>query len=237
MKQKGFDNMKISAVVLAILLSCVLNAEAKDQEEDLKSDIEYVAPSGMKCLKCYPGTYLLSHCVSENTNSSCQQCKDGTFNSDNNIAHCCYSCDPTCETAELVPVVNCSHTSNLKCECPNGQYNLYPHLKKTHAVCQEFGPCQRGYGVRVKGTSVNNTTCKRCDSGRTFSSTNSSLDECQQCTKCGPGGFLTDCTSMQDRKCYIKPPDQNRGSSTDVDTPLLKVVLPVVLVIVIASVL
>ncbi|OWF53559.1 uncharacterized protein LOC110446325 [Mizuhopecten yessoensis] len=232
MKQKGFDNMKISAVVLTILLTCVLNSEAKDKEENLKSDIVYVAPSGVKCVKCSPGTHLLSHCVSENTNSRCQLCEDGTFTSEYNVAEYCDPCMEYCEIADLVPVVNCSNTSNLICECPNGKFNLFPHLDKYHAVCQKFGLCGPGYGVYVKGTSKNNTTCARCVSGKTFSSTTSEFDECQPCIKCGPRIILTECTLTENRKCNLEPPVQHRVSSP-VDWKLvLAVVLSVATVLI-----
>ncbi|XP_069113449.1 tumor necrosis factor receptor superfamily member 11B-like [Argopecten irradians] len=164
----------------------------------------YEAPSGVICIRCPPGTYLFRHCTEDNTNSACKVCDDGTYNSDYNTAEYCAKCTPHCENPQLVPVQNCSYTSNLICGCPDGTHNLYPHKPLTHAVCQENEKCPPGYGFQTTGAPTKNTTCVRCKLGQTYSSTSSYFDECQPCTICEESDVMSACNLTHDQKC-----DQN----------------------------
>lgn len=187
----------------------------------LPSDIVYTAPTGVPCVKCAPGTYFLRHCATENTNAKCELCEEGRYTSDYNIAEYCDLCKTTCESSSLVPVQQCTRSSNLICDCPSGQFNLFPHLDKGHAVCKEFGACEPGYGVLTKGSSTQNTTCTRCVWGKNFSSNTSAIDECQPCTHCGMLPVLSECTLTQDRKCDLKPSDVHIISPQDSGTTVL----------------
>ncbi|XP_033753763.1 tumor necrosis factor receptor superfamily member 11B-like [Pecten maximus] len=185
--------------ILILLLSCVRLCSKTTQP-----DITYTH-NGRTCVKCPPGTYLISHCDKENEVGQCRLCPNGTYSSQYDIATSCAPCKEFCENKDLVEVKKCTKLTNMECACPNGTFNVNADLPLSHAKCIPHGVCGPGYGVKVQATSVKNTICERCGIGKTYSLTTSASDRCQLCTNCGQFDVIAECNTTHNRICDIEP--------------------------------
>lgn len=87
--------------------------------------------------------------------------------------------------------------------------NLIPFSKEINCNRDEFSigdrccsKCPPGQGVRQMCSTLNDTICKQCDKGITFSSTHSRNDKCKDCTICdGNARVKYQCDVQHDTEC------------------------------------
>ncbi|XP_069108363.1 tumor necrosis factor receptor superfamily member 11B-like isoform X2 [Argopecten irradians] len=97
----------------------------------------YTTDSGRTCIMCPPGYFFHSDCNVTNTIAVCEPCPTGTFSILYSKAKSCEDCLNHCESEVLVIVKNCTATTNMVCDCPNG--TILENEDKKHAKCNR-GP-------------------------------------------------------------------------------------------------
>ncbi|KAF4081601.1 hypothetical protein AMELA_G00163330 [Ameiurus melas] len=114
-------------------------------------------PSGkiVTCERCLPGFRLQKHCT-DTQRTVCRPCDAGFYTEFSNYIFDCLPCD-WCSSDQTV-AQECTRSSNRVCECKEGFY------WNSH-FCQQHTVCQKGYGVKVKGTPHRDTECESCAKG------------------------------------------------------------------------
>ncbi|NXG45270.1 TNR8 factor, partial [Psilopogon haemacephalus] len=133
----------------------------------------------------------------ETSQSCCYQCPSGSVKKrvcPRDPAEDCMRCGPeqyvkeafpkpqcdacvSCAEPDLVEKEPCSFNASRVCECRPGLF-CQTSVKYSCSRCRRHTVCKPGFGVRVRGTSVNDVTCEKCPSG-TFSDQSSSTDICK----------------------------------------------------------
>ncbi|XP_045154606.1 tumor necrosis factor receptor superfamily member 21-like [Echinops telfairi] len=128
----------------------------------------------LTCDKCPAGTYVSEHC----TNTSlrvCSSCPRGTFTRHENSIEKCHECSQPCP-GSMVQKLPCAALTDRECTCPPGMF-------RSHATCASHTVCPVGWGVRKKGTELEDVQCKQCPWG-TFSDVPSSVLKCKAYADC-----------------------------------------------------
>ncbi|XP_075411112.1 tumor necrosis factor receptor superfamily member 21 [Tenrec ecaudatus] len=128
----------------------------------------------LTCDKCPAGTHVSEHC----TNTSlrvCSSCPRGTFTRHENGIEKCHDCSQPCPWP-MVERLPCAALTDRECTCPPGMFQF-------NATCAPHTVCPVGWGVRKKGTELEDVRCKQCPRG-TFSDVPSSVLKCKAYTDC-----------------------------------------------------
>nr|XP_036869645.1 tumor necrosis factor receptor superfamily member 21 isoform X1 [Manis javanica] len=128
----------------------------------------------LTCDKCPAGTYVSEHC----TNTSlrvCSSCPVGTFTRHENGIEKCHDCSQPCPWP-MIERLPCAALTDRECTCPPGMFQF-------NATCAPHTVCPVGWGVRKKGTELEDVRCKQCARG-TFSDVPSSVMKCKAYTDC-----------------------------------------------------
>ncbi|MBN3308892.1 TNR21 factor, partial [Amia calva] len=131
------------------------------------------------CDKCPAGTYVSKHCTEANLRD-CSPCRNGTYTTHENGIERCHPCRKPCR-APFTEKTPCSALSNRECTCP-------PHFFREKDTCRPHSQCPRGYGVKKKGSAVEDVKCRQCSRG-TFSDMSSSVLKCRTHTNCTAQGL------------------------------------------------
>ncbi|OCT79057.1 hypothetical protein XELAEV_18030152mg [Xenopus laevis] len=131
------------------------------------------------CDKCPAGTYVSKHCT-ESALRECSPCPNGTFTKHENGNDRCHLCRATCQSSH-VEELPCTALSDRECTCPPATFLL-------NDTCTPHTPCPVGWGVRKKGSEVENVKCKACSRG-TYSDVPSSVLKCKTHTDCAELGL------------------------------------------------
>nr|XP_034975363.1 tumor necrosis factor receptor superfamily member 1B-like isoform X1 [Zootoca vivipara] len=127
------------------------------------------------CSLCPPGSRVLEKCT-ENADTKCGACDEGTFTDVWSAAGLCFSCSPSCKTG-LVQTTECTRTHDRLCQCPPHHFCQLP-LSDTCRWCKLYQQCQKGYGVATPGTEKSDVECAPCGPG-TFSDVESHSASCR----------------------------------------------------------
>uniref|UniRef100_H2LJI1 Osteoprotegerin b n=1 Tax=Oryzias latipes TaxID=8090 RepID=H2LJI1_ORYLA len=149
-------------------------------EDDAAPTYKHRDPSTGKiltCKKCEPGKYMAAHCTAT-TDTKCLPCGAAHYTELWNYLPKCLYCNNICSLNQEVEI-ECSATKNRVCRCKQGYY-----MKDD--FCIQHSECGPGHGVRTKGTSQQDTICKKCADGY-FSPSSSVLDMCVKHQECADG--------------------------------------------------
>uniref|UniRef100_A0A8D1JMZ2 TNF receptor superfamily member 21 n=1 Tax=Sus scrofa TaxID=9823 RepID=A0A8D1JMZ2_PIG len=136
--------------------------------------VDRVTGQVLTCDKCPAGTYVSEHC----TNTSlrvCSSCPMGTFTRHENGIEKCHQCSQPCPWP-MVEKLPCAALTDRECTCPPGMF-------QSNGTCAPHTVCPVGWGVRKKGTEMEDVRCKQCARG-TFSDVPSSTMRCKAYTDC-----------------------------------------------------
>ncbi|XP_052800463.1 tumor necrosis factor receptor superfamily member 11B-like isoform X2 [Mya arenaria] len=177
----------------------------------------------IQCRMCPPGTFWIRHCSQDGGQAVCKDCADGRFTEDNNRAiYCkrCSECTGTDQPSGEVVVEACTRFHDTICGCKPGYWREEGKVGN----CQKVSPCEPRYGVMKMGDSHNDTTCKRCVNGKTFSNISSEVTPCQNCSICAEGWVQkSPCNETVDTACIPKGGSNNNttvygNTFTDIST-------------------
>ncbi|KAG7460893.1 hypothetical protein MATL_G00203720 [Megalops atlanticus] len=145
------------------------------------------------CDKCPAGTYVSKHCTQASVRE-CSRCHNGTYTRSENGVQQCHRCRQPCR-APFVEEVPCTATSDRLCACPAGTF-------ADKGTCRRHTQCPKGWGVKKRGSKVEDIKCRQCPHG-TFSDTPSSLLRCRTHTNCTALGLalITAGTREKDNTC------------------------------------
>ncbi|XP_033012889.1 tumor necrosis factor receptor superfamily member 1B-like [Lacerta agilis] len=127
------------------------------------------------CSLCPPGSRVLEKCT-ENADTKCGACDEGTYTDVWSTAGLCFSCSPSCKTG-LVQTKECTRTQDRVCQCPPHHFCQLA-LSGTCRWCKLYQQCQKGYGVATPGTEKSDVECVPCGPG-TFSDVESHSASCR----------------------------------------------------------
>ncbi|KAB0397841.1 hypothetical protein E2I00_004469, partial [Balaenoptera physalus] len=136
--------------------------------------VDRVTGQVLTCDKCPAGTYVSEHC----TNTSlrvCSSCPMGTFTRHENGIEKCHGCSQPCPWP-MIEKLPCAALTDRECTCPPGMF-------QSNGTCAPHTACPVGWGVRKKGTEMEDVRCKQCARG-TFSDVPSSVMRCRSYTDC-----------------------------------------------------
>ncbi|KFV93806.1 Tumor necrosis factor receptor superfamily member 8, partial [Fulmarus glacialis] len=133
------------------------------------------------CYQC-PSGYVKKKACPRDPDEDCMRCGPEQYVNEEFQKPRCDACVSCAKESDLVEKEPCSFNSSRVCECRPGLFCQTPVLN-TCIRCQQHTVCKPGFGVKVRGTSINDVTCEECPSG-TFSDQNSSTDICKPHTNC-----------------------------------------------------
>ena len=136
--------------------------------------VDRITGQVLTCDKCPAGTYVSKHC----TNTSlrvCSSCPAGTFTRHENGIEKCHECSQPCPWP-MIEKLPCTALTDRECTCPPGMF-------QSNGTCAPHTVCPMGWGVRKKGTEMEDVRCKQCARG-TFSDVPSSVMRCRAYTDC-----------------------------------------------------
>ncbi|XP_049667967.1 tumor necrosis factor receptor superfamily member 8 [Accipiter gentilis] len=133
------------------------------------------------CYQC-PSGYVKKKACPRDPDEDCMRCGPEQYVNEAFQKPRCDACVSCTKESDLVEKEPCSFNSSRVCECRPGLFCQTPVLN-TCIRCQQHTVCKPGFGVKVRGTSMNDVTCEECPSG-TFSDQNSSTDICKPHTNC-----------------------------------------------------
>ncbi|XP_071145500.1 tumor necrosis factor receptor superfamily member 5-like isoform X1 [Mytilus edulis] len=163
---------------------------------------------GKVCYYCSPGFYWSGDCWTSHTQAQCQPCPYGTFQTTVNIAHYCERCK-NCE--EVVRnyilsaiITQCTSHSNTICGCTAGYHFVKDHGGNGIGFCYLNKLCHVGYGLVENGSHFEDTKCRKCLEGSTYSSSES-IKPCLECTRNCPNGTHMQylCNTTHDMACEV----------------------------------
>ncbi|XP_071999805.1 tumor necrosis factor receptor superfamily member 21 [Engystomops pustulosus] len=156
-----------------------------------------VSKINVTCDKCPAGTFVSKPCT-QSALRECSPCPTGTFTRHENGNDRCHNCSLPCDPP-MVMKMPCSALSDRECSCPSATYLL-------NGTCVNHTVCPVGWGVRKKGSEVENVKCKTCAHG-TYSDVPSSSLRCKTHTNCSALGLivLVPGTSERDNTCGPLP--------------------------------
>ena len=143
----------ITGLILVELKSIDFSKNNKRSQRSITTNFNlhstYTALNGFKCFVCHPGFYHLGDCAVNHTTAVCKECKQGTYNSNFNIAIKCAVCTTVCTDKNAEIVRRCNSTVDAKCRCKDGFYNHSTGSGEwkclPHTVCKAGNePYQKG---------------------------------------------------------------------------------------------
>ncbi|KAM8945879.1 LOW QUALITY PROTEIN: tumor necrosis factor receptor superfamily member 5 [Pelodytes ibericus] len=159
-------------VIFLLLFFCCFQGLAT-----ICSDEEYLK-DGRCCKLCRPGFRLITECI-EQTETTCQSCESGEFQSKWNRDTTCHQ-HSYCDTnAGFEQVSEGTAEKDVECRCQNGRHCS----SRSCETCVQNTDCGPGHGVIEKATRYSDTQCSPCSHG-TFSNFTSDTEQCQPWTRC-----------------------------------------------------
>ncbi|XP_053137391.1 tumor necrosis factor receptor superfamily member 1B isoform X2 [Hemicordylus capensis] len=141
-----------------------------------QNSTEYYDSTIQKCCRlCPPGHRLFQGCT-DNANTQCQACEEGTYTKSWSRGDRCFSCSAECRNG-FVERKRCTQTQNRLCWCPFDEFCTMK-ISETCLICQPYQRCKRGYGTAVPGTEDRDVACAPCAPG-TFSDVESHNATCR----------------------------------------------------------
>ncbi|CAI5782740.1 tumor necrosis factor receptor superfamily member 1B-like [Podarcis lilfordi] len=127
------------------------------------------------CSLCPPGSRVREKCT-ENADTKCVACDEGTYTEVWSAAGLCFSCSPPCKTG-WVQTKECTRRQDRSCQCPP---HHFCHLPRSGPCrwCKLYQQCQKGFGVAKQGTENSDVECVPCGPG-TFSDVESHSASCR----------------------------------------------------------
>ncbi|XP_015206827.1 tumor necrosis factor receptor superfamily member 21 [Lepisosteus oculatus] len=149
------------------------------------------------CDKCPAGTYVSKHCTDTNLRE-CSPCQNGTYTKRVNGIERCHRCQEPC-LAPFIEKRPCTALSDRECTCSPGFFI-------NNETCRPHSQCSKGWGVRRKGSQVEDVKCRTCPRG-TFSDVSSSVLKCRTHTNCTAQGLaiIFPGTRETDNSCGAHP--------------------------------
>ncbi|XP_051895093.1 tumor necrosis factor receptor superfamily member 14-like [Pristis pectinata] len=133
--------------------------------------------NGVCCSLCSAGSFVSRHCTVL-TGTTCNPCTAGEYIEHPNGLEKCFKCKTCDQELGLQIKQECTYVRNTICEPREGYYCIDNcQLARKHTTCPP------GQGVKEKGTHLKDTVCGECPDG-TFSSSDSSTEECKEWTVC-----------------------------------------------------
>ncbi|VDI55104.1 tumor necrosis factor receptor superfamily member 11B, partial [Mytilus galloprovincialis] len=183
------------------------------------------------------------------TQAQCQPCPYGTFQTTVNIAHYCERCK-NCE--EVVRnyilsaiITQCTSHSNTICGCTAGYHFVKDHGGNGIGFCYLNKLCHVGYGLVENGSHFEDTKCRKCLEGSTYSSSES-IKPCLECTRNCPNGTHMQylCNTTHDMACEankesegpIKENIKMKGTTAIAIGTICGVLLSVIIIIIVVTV-
>ncbi|XP_072488488.1 tumor necrosis factor receptor superfamily member 5 isoform X1 [Notamacropus eugenii] len=170
-----------------MILFCLLGAcvfTAVHMKPSISCEANQYLVNGICCEKCSPGTKLVADC-SEVTETQCEPCQEGEFQSSQNHDKYCHQhkyCDPN---MHLKIQVEGSSEKDTICICTDDFHCATPECES----CNSHSPCPPGFGVKTAGTGSADTVCERCEKGF-FSNVSSTSEKCHPWTRCKATGLV-----------------------------------------------
>ncbi|MBN3272495.1 TNR21 factor, partial [Polyodon spathula] len=134
----------------------------------------------LTCDKCPAGTHISRHCTETNLRE-CSPCQNRTYTKHENGIERCHRCRKPCK-APMIEKTPCTALYDRECACPPGFYI-------DQDTCKHHTDCPKGWGVRKKGSQLEDVKCRQCSQG-TFSDVPSSVLKCKTHTNCSAQGFV-----------------------------------------------
>ncbi|XP_078094807.1 tumor necrosis factor receptor superfamily member 3-like [Mustelus asterias] len=149
--------------------------------------------------KCPPGKYVASSRSSKNQ-TKCASCEEGTYTEKENFVNKCRKCYGRC-TGNSVQTVQCTPTTNRKCECPPHHYCSTEDPTK----CEHCKKCDDKKLISPDKQEYYKQACQPCPLG-TFLDTMEAL-KCQPHTNCTLLGMKLhiEGNSTFDNYCIVLP--------------------------------
>ncbi|XP_064028254.1 tumor necrosis factor receptor superfamily member 8 [Pogoniulus pusillus] len=156
------------------------------------------------CYRCPSGSVKKRACPRDSA-EDCMRCGPEQYVDETSAKPQCHAC-VSCAEPELVEKKPCSFNASRVCECRPGLF-CQTSVEYSCSRCQKHTVCKPGFGVKVRGTSMNDVTCEKCPSG-TFSDQNSSTDTCKPHTNCAELNkvALSEGNATHDRVCMDLTP-------------------------------
>ncbi|KTF74146.1 hypothetical protein cypCar_00012862, partial [Cyprinus carpio] len=124
---------------------------------------EYRSAYGECCPMCNLGSVVRSDC-SGDLSTTCQPCPPGTFMSEPNGLHRCFTCKHCAESQGLYIQSKCTTIQNTICDVLDGYYCIdYSDSQCRHA--EKHRVCRPGQETKTAGTKASDTECVDCAPG------------------------------------------------------------------------
>ncbi|ASK51378.1 Truncated TNFa-receptor [Eptesipox virus] len=147
----------------------------------------------MCCSQCFPGQYHKEECTN-NKDTVCERCENGTYTSIYNYIPHCLSC--TVCTSDQVEIKPCTKTQNRVCVCDIEHYCILKSRNNGCKVCAPKRKCPVGEGVSGFD-SMGNVICKECPHG-SYSDKVSATEWCMPHFRC-PKEYLRLLSGTKDK--------------------------------------
>ncbi|XP_026102112.1 tumor necrosis factor receptor superfamily member 5-like isoform X1 [Carassius auratus] len=124
---------------------------------------EYKSAAGECCPMCNIGTVVRSDCTGD-LSTTCKPCPPGTFISEPNGLHNCFTCRNCVESQGLYIQSRCTTIKDTVCDVLDGHYCIdYSNSQCFHA--QKHSVCEPGQETKIPGTKTLDTICVNCPHG------------------------------------------------------------------------
>ncbi|KAF4110031.1 tumor necrosis factor receptor superfamily member 14-like [Onychostoma macrolepis] len=124
---------------------------------------EYKSTAGECCPMCRIGSVVRSDC-SGDLSTTCKPCSPGTFISEPNSLHECFTCRDCGESQGLYIQSTCTTIKDTICDVLDGYYCIdYSNSQCHHA--QKHSVCKPGQETKRPGTKTLDTICVNCPHG------------------------------------------------------------------------
>ncbi|XP_054857728.1 tumor necrosis factor receptor superfamily member 8 [Eublepharis macularius] len=150
----------------------VLPQSCKDAEDRF-----YSKETQRCCYRCPTGFTPKTKCPTDRQSDCEKQCGPDQFLNYEELTPRCQDCLTCNSERNLVQKAPCTHNSSRVCMCKHGLY-CQTSIPNTCARCSPLTTCKPGFGVKIRGTSEEDTVCEKCPP-RTFSEADSSTETCQ----------------------------------------------------------
>ncbi|XP_043102866.1 tumor necrosis factor receptor superfamily member 14-like [Puntigrus tetrazona] len=124
---------------------------------------EYKSPAGECCPMCNIGSVVLKDCIHD-LSTTCKPCPSGTFMSEPNGLHNCFTCRNCVKSQGLYILSKCTTIQDTTCDILDGYYCIdYSNSQCSHA--QKHSVCKSGQETKTPGTKTTNAVCSDCPHG------------------------------------------------------------------------
>ncbi|XP_034777125.1 tumor necrosis factor receptor superfamily member 21 [Acipenser ruthenus] len=182
----------MAKILMSLTLFFVFIGNVSAQIEQASNEAVVSLPAGkyhhtdqttgeeLTCDKCPAGTHISRHCTETNLRE-CSPCRNGTYTKHENGIERCHQCRKPCK-APMIEKTTCTALYDRECVCPPGFYI-------DQDTCKHHTECPKGWGVRKKGSELEDVKCRQCSRG-TFSDVPSSVLRCRTHTNCSAQGLV-----------------------------------------------